>query len=183
MSQTQDTQAPVLHPDRFFIGGEWIAPSSSAQIDVIDSATEEVYFRVAEAQEADVSRAVAAARTAFDEGPWPRLSHEQRAGYLRGIAEGLRARAADLGEIWPRESGVLQFIAAPFAMMAAQTFDFYAGLASTFPFEAPATPTAGGEFGLIVREPVGVVGAIIPWNAAVTESPAARWNWAASRRR
>ena len=167
MSQTQDTQAPVRHPDRFFIGGEWVAPSSSALIDVIDSATEEVYFRVAEAQEADVSRAVAAARTAFDEGPWPRLSHEQRAGYLRGIAEGLRARAADLGEIWPRESGVLQFIAAPFAMMAAQTFDFYAGLATTFPFEEPATPTAGGEFGLIVREPVGVVGAIIPWNAAI----------------
>jgi aldehyde dehydrogenase (NAD+) len=67
MSST--TAAPVAHADRFFIGGEWVAPSSDATIDVIDSTTEELYYSVAEAAAADISRAVAAARHAFDEGP------------------------------------------------------------------------------------------------------------------
>ena len=65
----------IRHPDRFFIGGEWVEPSSTARIDVRDSATEEVFLSVAEAQVEDVDRAVAAARKAFDHGPWPRLSH------------------------------------------------------------------------------------------------------------
>ena len=68
MSLTRSTIAPLRHADRFFIGGEWVQPSSDAMIDVIDSATEEVFFRVAEAQEADMARAVGAARQAFDEG-------------------------------------------------------------------------------------------------------------------
>ena len=57
--------APVSHADRFFIGGEWVAPSSDATIDVIDSSNEELYYTVAEAAPDDVSRAVAAARHAF----------------------------------------------------------------------------------------------------------------------
>jgi acyl-CoA reductase-like NAD-dependent aldehyde dehydrogenase len=167
MTQTSDTQAPVRHADRFFIGGEWVQPSSNAKIDVIDSDTEQLYFQVAEAQAADMSRAVAAARKAFDEGPWPRLTHAERATYLKAIAAGLRERAGDLGQIWPRESGVLAVMAPYFASDAANTFDFFAGLADTYAWEEPATPTQGGEFGLIVREPVGVVGAIIPWNVPI----------------
>ncbi|HXW88346.1 MAG TPA: aldehyde dehydrogenase [Streptosporangiaceae bacterium] len=167
MSVADEIKAPVQNADRFFIGGEWVTPSSDAKIDVIDSATERVYFRVAEAQQADISRAVAAARQAFDTGPWPTLTHAERAEYLRGIAAGLRERAGDLGQIWPRESGVLHVVAQPFAYGAARTFEYYAGLADTFAWEEPARPTAGGEFGLIVREPVGVVGAIIPWNAPI----------------
>ena len=61
-------QAPITGLDRFFIGGEWVTPSSSDTIEVIDSATEQPYFRVAEAKEADVARAVGAARAAFDLG-------------------------------------------------------------------------------------------------------------------
>jgi acyl-CoA reductase-like NAD-dependent aldehyde dehydrogenase len=133
-------------------------------IEVSDSATEEVFLRVAEAQEADVSRAVGAARVAFDTGPWPRMTHSERAEFLRGIADGLRARTEDFGQIWPRESGVLHAIAGPATLGSAGTFDYYAGLAETFAFEERATPMTGG-FGLLVREPVGVVGAIIPWNA------------------
>lgn len=60
----------IAQPDRFFIGGEWVRPSSDAKIDVVMSSTEEVFISVAEAQKADVERAVAAARTAFDYGPW-----------------------------------------------------------------------------------------------------------------
>ncbi len=166
MSLVNETEVPVRNTDRFYIGGEWVQPSSDAKIDVIDSGTEQLFFSVAEAQAADISRAVTAARQA-DEGPWPRLSHAQRAEYLRAMAAGLRDRAADLGQIWPRESGVLFKIAQNAGRGAAGTFDFYAGLADTFPFEEPAKPTAG-EFGLIVREPVGVVGAIVPWNAPLS---------------
>ncbi len=157
---------PLRHADRFFIGGEWVTPSSDATIDVIDSDTEEVYFSVPEAQAADIERAVTAARTAFDQGPWPAMTHVDRAEFLRGIGDGLRRRADDIGQIWPRESGALHLIAQHSAAGTAAGFDYYADLAKTFPFEERAQPSMG-EFGLIVHEPVGVVGAIIPWNAPI----------------
>src|SRR5580658_8646283 len=93
MSLASETSVPIRHADRFFIGGQWVTPSSQATIKVIDSGTEEVFFTVAEAQAADISRAVAAAREAFDNGPWPRLSHAERAEYLRAIGAGLRKRS------------------------------------------------------------------------------------------
>jgi acyl-CoA reductase-like NAD-dependent aldehyde dehydrogenase len=167
MSTTSDVRAPIGHPNRFYIGGEWVEPSSDATISVIEPATEQVYFQVAAAQPPDMDRAITAARTAFDSGPWPRLTHAERAEYLNAMSDGLNARADDLGEIWPRQSGVIHKIAKWSGIGAAGTFAYYAGLAGSFPFEERATPTAGGSFGLLVREPVGVVGAIIPWNAPI----------------
>jgi acyl-CoA reductase-like NAD-dependent aldehyde dehydrogenase len=163
MALKGETTAPIRHADRFYIGGEWVAPSSDATIDVIDSGTEEHFFSVAEAKKEDMERAVASARRAFDEGPWPRMSHAERAGYLRALGAGLAARGEEIGQIWPRESGVLHRVASYAGAGAAQTFDFYAGLADTFAWERDAEPSQPG-FGLLVREPVGVVGAIIPWN-------------------
>src|ERR1700722_14739362 len=135
MSVVNDTQAPLRNPDRFFIGGEWAQPSSEAKIDVIDSGTEQLFFSVAEARAADIDRAVAAARQAFDEGPWPRMSHAERAEDLRAIAGGRAGRGEDLGQVWPRESGVLAAIARGSGAGSAATFEYYAGLAGTFPFE------------------------------------------------
>ena len=66
--------SPVKQPEKLFIDGKWIEPSSTAKIRVINSATEELFLTVAEAQEADVNRAVEAARKAFDHGPWPRMT-------------------------------------------------------------------------------------------------------------
>ena len=80
MSQTT---VPSSHTDRFYIGGQWVAPSTDAKFSVTDSDTEQLYFTVPEAQAADISRAVLAAREASDNGPWPWLTHEQRAEYLR----------------------------------------------------------------------------------------------------
>jgi acyl-CoA reductase-like NAD-dependent aldehyde dehydrogenase len=168
MTVVNEAAAPLRHADRFFIGGEWVKPSSADQIDVIDSTSEELYFSIAEARAADMERAVAAAHAAFHEGPWPRLSHAERAEYLRAFGKELASRADTLGDIWPRESGVLARIAGPASAGAAATFDYYADLAGDFAFEEPARPTAGGKFGLLVREPVGVVGAIIPWNAPLS---------------
>src|SRR5580692_1356581 len=166
MSLADDVKAPIRHADRFFIGGQWVQPSSDATIKVIDSGTEELYCSVAEAQAADISRAVEAARQACDAGPWPQLTHSERAGYLRAIGAELSGRSDDIGQIWPRESGVLHAVARFGGAGAQVTFNAFADLAGTFPWEEPAKPAAG-EFGLIVREPVGVVGAIIPWNAPI----------------
>lgn len=165
MSLASGTQSPVQNPDRFFIGGEWVKPSSDSVIDVIDSNTEELYFSVAEAQAADLDRAVSAARTAFDDGPWPRLTHVQRAEYLRAFASELRQRTETLADIWPRETGLLHGLAMALSPHSSVIIEQYADMAEDYPWEERVQPTMGGELGLLVREPVGVVGAIIPWNA------------------
>ncbi|TCK25770.1 aldehyde dehydrogenase [Pseudonocardia endophytica] len=164
MSVTDDARTALRHTDRLFIGGEWVTPSSDAMFDVDDSSTERTFLRVAAANAADMDRAVTAARTAFDDGPWRTLSHAERAGYLRAIHAGVVARSAEITDMWPRESGVVRAVAQVAAPGFVSQFQQYADLAADYPFEEPVTPTAGGNFGLIVREPVGVVGAIVPWN-------------------
>jgi aldehyde dehydrogenase (NAD+) len=159
-----DVSVPIQHTDRFFIGGQWVRPSSDSTITVIDSHTEQDYLTVAEAQAADMDRAITAAKEAFDHGPWPRLSHAERATYLRALGDEVVKRSAAIQQMWPRESGVLASMAGGAAFGAKHTFDYYADLADTFPWERPVKPARGG-FGLVVKEPVGVVGAIIPWNA------------------
>jgi acyl-CoA reductase-like NAD-dependent aldehyde dehydrogenase len=158
--------ASLRHPDRFFIGGEWVQPSSSATITVIDSSSEAPFLTVAAAQADDIAKAVTAARDAFDKGPWPRMSHAERAKYMRAMAAGLRKRADDIAALWPRETGALVGLARPYTERAAAEFEYYAAMAETYPFEEVHTPTTG-KFGLLVREPVGVVAAIIPWNGPV----------------
>src|SRR5215469_4754395 len=164
MSLATDISVPIRHPDRFFIGGQWVTPSSRATIHVIDSHSEETYFTVAEAQAGDIDRAVSAAREAFDAGPWPRLAHAERAEYLRALGEQVVKRSGDIAQMWPRESGVIAAVANGAAFGAKHTFDYYADLGGSFGWERPTTPSRGG-FGLVIKEPVGVVGAIIPWNA------------------
>ena len=128
--------------------------ASDATISVLDSDTGQVCFTVPEAQAADISRAVDAAREAFDSGPWPWLTHEQRAEYLRAIGAELKKRTEDVGQIWPRESGVLHAIARGGGMGAERTFSAFAALASTFPFEEPAKPSVG-QFVILEGQPEG----------------------------
>ena len=161
------TLAPLKHPKSIFVGGEWITPSSDAVIDVIAPATEELYLQVANGQVADIDRAVAAAREAFDNGPWSRMNHKERAGYLNAIGAELAARAGDIASIWPNEMGILHSMAGAYAAGAGPFFDYYASLANTFPFEEERVTVSGAKLGLLVREPVGVVGAIIPWNGPI----------------
>ena len=141
-------------------------PSSDATFDVIDSGTEEVYFRVPEAQPADMDRAVDGGPRGLRRGTLASLSHVERAEYL-GVSptdceDGPRTSARS-GPVSPAPCTPSPVRAAGIA----GGFDYYAGLADTFPFEERAQPQMGGEFGLLVREPVGVVGAIIPWNAPI----------------
>jgi betaine-aldehyde dehydrogenase len=94
------------------------------------------------------------------------MKHAERAKYLRAIAKEMPKRNDDLAQIWTNESGVVHGIAKGGSMAIGGIYEYYAGLADTFPFEEQRQPgPASGNVGLLVREPVGVVAAIIPWNA------------------
>lgn len=164
MSSPTSRKIDLKHPDRFFINGEWVKPSSGATLAVLDSATEEECLRVAEAQSADMQKAVAAARRAFDEGPWPRLSPAERGEYLSRIADAWERRAESLAHSWMVESGVVRDMAAFAGPGAAAVFRFHADLGKTYAWEEARTARTGHR-ALLVKEPVGVVAAIVPWNA------------------
>ncbi len=164
---TRSATAPLQRSDRLFIGGEWVEPSTDSSFDVIDSGTEAVYYTIAGAGPDDMTRAISAARHAFDQGPWPRLTHAERAGYITALGAAVQERGDVLAQLWPRESGILFSTSQYSGRIASGALGAYAALADTFPFEEECAPTGGGSFGLLVREPVGVVGAIIPWNAPV----------------
>ncbi|MCT9137627.1 aldehyde dehydrogenase [Streptomyces violarus] len=153
--------APVRlgHPGEIYVGGAWVSPAGGGRIEVVSPSTEEVLITVAEATEPDMDAAVAAARAAFDQGPWTRLSYPERAEYLRRLAAALREREPRLARAWVDQTGALA-VAAPFVIRAGTGwFDYYADLAATFPTEQSVHPGAS-----VFREPVGVVAAIAPWN-------------------
>jgi len=161
-----DTRDPVRisRPDKLFIGGRWVAPSAPGQIELVSPVTEQVFARVAEAREPDMDAAVAAARKAFDEGPWPRLSPAERGQHLRRMGEILQGRVAELAAAWSEQIGGLKAMSVPMHMGGVMQYGFYADLAASYPFEVRQPATIGGT-AVIVREPVGVVAAIAPWNA------------------
>jgi len=149
--------------DRLFIGGEWVEPSSTSVFDVVSPTTEVVVGRVPEAQRADVDRAVAVAREAFDHGPWPRMSPAERAGVLARVAEAIRDDMQGMSELISNEMGspiswgTLAQVLAPTMIL-----DYYAALGSTFAFDTFKDGLMGPV--LVAKEPIGVVAAITPWN-------------------
>lgn len=162
---TSSSNSLFRYPDCLFINGEWVTPQGAQTLDVVDSTNEQVFLQVAQASARDVERAVAAARHAFDEGPWPRLTHAERAGYLRAFADGWRRHLTAVEQLWPREAGILASAARTSAERSIKEWEENADLAETFPFVEVISPGNGGAFGVRRREPVGVVAAIIPWNA------------------
>ncbi|RAY12650.1 aldehyde dehydrogenase [Actinomadura craniellae] len=159
----------LMYRREFFIGGAWTPPAGGDRLGVISPSTEEVVGEVPVATPADIDRAVDAARAAFDDGPWPRLAPGERAAILARAAAVLRKREAEIAQVTVDEMGcaISQAPRAQTGMVAA-TFDYYADLIRTFEFEREVV--AGDRTGLVTSEPVGVVGAIVPWNAPVTLS-------------
>ena len=142
---------------RLYIGGEWVGPSSDKCIDIVNASTEEVMGRVPAGGAADVDRAVAAARAAF--AGWSATPLDERLGALGRIAEGIMARNDELARSVVGEVGTPSMIAPMLQTgLAAVVFGDNATLAPTIEMEA----TVGGT--LTVKEPIGVVGAITPWN-------------------
>ena len=97
----------VQNPLCLFVGGEWLKPESDATIDVHESHTGQLHTTVAEASAKDVNNAVAAARRAFDEGPWPRLSAAERASYLNKLADALESRTEQIARQTTLQNGGL----------------------------------------------------------------------------
>jgi acyl-CoA reductase-like NAD-dependent aldehyde dehydrogenase len=164
MTMNSSGSVQLHHLDKLFIDGTWVTPSGPAAIDVINPATEEVAFTVPEAQAADMDRAIASARKAFDHGEWPRMPLSKRAEVLREIAAAFDDYQDQLGYLWTTETGVLHSIARGSAAGYRAIYNEHADMAASYPFIERHKPTAGGVAGFIVREPVGVVGIIVPWN-------------------
>src|SRR3954471_5341355 len=147
----------MLVRDKLFIGGRWVAPSGSASIDVHNAGTGEVMGRVPAGGAKDVAAAVAAARGAF--GKWSQTEPAKRAEFLEKISAALKARADELAKLIAQEVGMpLKMAARIQAGLPIANFSNYSKLLKDFKFEE----RVGNS--VVVREPVGVVGAITPWN-------------------
>src|SRR5438105_6034940 len=152
-------RTPVDH----FIAGEYVAPAGGEYFETANPATGEALARVAGGTGADVDRAVAAARAAFDEGPWPRLSPQERRKYLYAVAGAIDRRAGDIGYVETLDTGQ------PISQMqggqvprAAQNFRYCADMAVNLP--ESVAPREGPFLNYTSRYPIGVAGLITPWN-------------------
>ncbi len=151
----------------FLIDGQWSTPTNRRQFEIVTPSDEVVYATVPCAHGRDIDEAVAAARRAFDRGPWPNLTHAERAAYLTRIADAIDAASALFGTLWTHEVGALVGHGPAMVGAASALFRQYAALASGFEFVERHAPGAGGDAGYLIHEPVGVVAAIIPWNAPI----------------
>jgi aldehyde dehydrogenase (NAD+) len=159
------TAAPQTHLDRtrFFIDGEWVGPRTNHTRPAIEAATGELLGVAALGTDEDIDRAVRAARDALDRGPWGRTTAAERAAVMRRFAEALEARAEDTSVLVSRENGMPIGVSrmlnggAPAALLR-----MYADLIENTPLEIVRPSQAGST--IVRREPVGVVGAITPWN-------------------
>ncbi|MBB6172419.1 betaine-aldehyde dehydrogenase [Nocardiopsis mwathae] len=149
--------------DRLYIGGEWVEPAGSGTIDVVSPHSEEVVGRVPEGTTADVDRAVEAARTAFDHGPWPRMAPAERGAVLARLADLYEARLDEVAGLITAEMGApLNFSQAAQAPLPQRMLAYYGGLADDVTWEETRPGLLGPSH--VVREPVGVAAAITPWN-------------------
>ena len=151
------TAADVLIHDKLYIGGEWVEPAGPRTIEVVNPATEEVIGRIPEGTEEDADLAVEAARAAFDS--WSAVSPDERAGLCAAIGAQLTERQDELAALITSEMGVPLKIAGPVqAAPAAATFSSMPEVVKGIAWQEEIANS------LVVREPVGVVAAITPWN-------------------
>jgi betaine-aldehyde dehydrogenase len=149
--------------DRLFIDGDWVKSTGSETIEVISPGTEEPIGTVPAATEADIDAAVAAARRAFDAGPWPRTSPAERADLLAGVSATIQARSEEIARTITEQNGSpISWSLMGQVFSATMVLDYYVGLAREIPFEEVRAGVMGPA--LVRREPVGVAGAIVPWN-------------------
>ena len=150
--------------DQLFIDGKWVAPESDAVIEVTSPHSEKVIGRSAAAGPADVDRAVDAARTAFDAGPWPRLRPAERIEAITRLAGVYKERRADMAELISAEIGApisfakMAQVRLPLTMMSA-----FGNLAANYEWQQERPGIYGKDI-RIRKQPVGVVAAVVPWN-------------------
>jgi betaine-aldehyde dehydrogenase len=152
--------------DLLYIGGKWVPAASGGSIPVIDPATAEAFHRIAAGTAPDIDAAVKAARIAFDNGPWPRMTGKERAAFLRAIAGIIKVRQADLAALETRDNGKPRPEADWDIADAVGCFEYYANLADELDshLAEPISLPDARFTSKAVKEPVGVCGAIVPWN-------------------
>jgi aldehyde dehydrogenase (NAD+) len=154
---TTATDHAVHVRDKIYIGGKWVQSTGTGVLEVINSTTEQVMGSVPEGTVEDVDKAVAAARSAFES--WSQTSVEERADWMQRIAEALGARMDEIAELIAQEVGMPVKLANMIqAGLPTMTFGSMPKVTAELPWEEEVGNS------LIVREPVGVVGAITPWN-------------------
>ena len=162
---TDNTAArPQDLPDvlRHYIDGQWVDSIDGDTFEVIDPVTNEPYIRAASGKKADVEAAVAAARKAFQEGPWPRMLPRERARVLYSIADQVEDRGDELAAMESYDSGLPITQALGQARRAAENFRFFADLIVAQTDDAFKVP--GRQANYVNRKPIGVAGLITPWN-------------------
>ena len=152
-----------MHTSEVFVGGQWRPPASGETYATINPATEEVSAQVAKGDERDIDLAVQAARRAFDQGPWPRMAAAERARVLWKLADLITANVDEMARLESINTGKTLFdsgkVELPFA---AEVFRYYAGW--TTKIHGETLNLRDGAFTFTLRQPLGVVGAIVPWN-------------------
>ncbi len=165
MTQTETTpQATGLERQNWqlIINGERVDAADGATFATYNPATEEVLAQVAQAGKADVDRAVAAARAAFEGGKWPRTSAARRTSIMFKIAEIMRKRSDEIARLEVQNNGKAISQAKAELGQAIEDFEFFAGAATKI--MGQTIPVPGTFFNYTVREPVGVCAQIVPWN-------------------
>lgn len=154
----------TLDRDALFIDGAWAKPATDRQLEVVSPHTEQVVARVPEGTAADIDAAVAAARRAFDEGPWPRMSPEERIDVLQAFSGLYAAKLGEMAEIISTEMGSpISFSSLAQSPAPWMQIEAFLAIAREFPWES-TRPGALGADVMVRHEPVGVVAAIPPWN-------------------
>ncbi len=150
-------------PRKLFIGGEWTAAATGQTFETVNPATEEVLAVVARAGTEDVNRAVTAARRAFEDGPWPKMSASERGRLIWKMGDLLMERADEVARIETLDNGKPIFESRQVDVpAAADVFFYFAGYATKNHGET--FPVSPRSLNYTLREPVGVVAAIVPWN-------------------
>src|SRR3989475_2638960 len=147
---------------QMYINGEWVASKSNKTFPVYDPASEEIIAQVPDSNAEDVNRAVAAAKAAFEEGPWAQTTAQERGRVLFRLAEKIRQNAGLLAELEARNCGK-PIVEAEFDITDVATcFEYYGGLATKI--LGYVNPVPDNAMSLTLKEPIGVAGQIIPWN-------------------
>jgi len=145
-----------------YVNGQWVSSASGETFPVYDPSTEEVIAQVASSNAEDIDKAVKAARAAFDSGPWPATTAQDRGRILFRLAEKIRQNAAQLSELECRNTGK-PIVEAEFDIADVATcFEYYGGLANKV--TGNVNPVPANALSFTMREPIGVAGQIIPWN-------------------
>src|SRR2546428_246093 len=152
-------------PKKLFIGGRWVEAAGGETFETIDPATGEVLARVAEGGAEDIDRAVASARRSFNRGTWRELPPAERAKVLWKVGDMLEERANEFAQLETLDNGMPINDALLFHVpLAAATFRYYAGWVTKLDGATQQVSLPGKYLSYTLREPVGVVGQIIPWN-------------------